>query len=805
MSKLFGIPVDSLAVVLLALAVAALGSRGRARACATASSSASVCATSAGGRGEARSSSSGSMLGTAIITAALATGDTMSQTIRSLGDRRARADRRGRRGEGSDDRSRGRHPRAHGDTLLPGELRRADRGCDSRLRARRRRRARDRRDDRRPGSRRRGRTSRGSRCSRATPRALRPFGEITSDGKTVSLADLGPGEVYPERGGRRRARRRTPATRSASSPGTDFITAPREGDRAATTGGATDDSGLLLPLSRGAAPARQAGAGRRRSSSRTAAARERREAERQVVERMQPTLSPLGLETDKTKQDALNAADQAGAAFMSFFTTFGSFSIAAGILLIFLIFVMLAAERRSELGIARAVGTRRGHLVQMFLFEGVAYDLIAAAVGAAARGRGRLRDGARHGERVRPAFDDFHISYSVKPASLVLAYTIGVLLTLAVVAFSAWRVEPDEHRHRDPRTFPTRPPEQGPRRRWLLGVAGIVLGALLAVSGVSAEDAITLGLGVSLRDPRPRAGAARARACPTGRCTPAPGSRSVSWFVLPISRWLFGDLKRELLDLRPRRADDRDRRDLDDHVQRRRPPRRGRRDAGTDQALAPVLRMSIAYPLRSLFRTGVTLAMFTLVVFTLVVGATTTGSFVTRVQQRAAPSAAASTSARPPRRRAPIVDMPAALRHCARSRSPLTSASSRASRRCRSRRTSSGPPAKPETYLVARRSTARSSRTRPTASPPGRGLRLDAPRSGSALETDRGLAVVDQYVVPRRANCGFGPAHEVPADAASTSRTRPSTPVPVTVRDPQTGKHVHADRDRRPLRHRAPS
>ena len=41
---------------------------------------------------------------------------------------------------------------------------------------------------------------------------------------------------------------------------------------------------------------------------------------------------------------------------MSLFTTFGTFSIAAGILLIFLIFVMLAAERRGELGIARAVG-----------------------------------------------------------------------------------------------------------------------------------------------------------------------------------------------------------------------------------------------------------------------------------------------------------------------------------------------------------------------------------------------------------------------------------------------------------------
>ena len=56
--------------------------------------------------------------------------------------------------------------------------------------------------------------------------------------------------------------------------------------------------------------------------------------------------------------------------FISVFTTFGSFSIAAGILLIFLIFVMLSAERRSELGIARAIGTRREHLVQMFVVRG---------------------------------------------------------------------------------------------------------------------------------------------------------------------------------------------------------------------------------------------------------------------------------------------------------------------------------------------------------------------------------------------------------------------------------------------------
>lgn len=45
---------------------------------------------------------------------------------------------------------------------------------------------------------------------------------------------------------------------------------------------------------------------------------------------------------------------------MSLFTTFGSFSIFAGTLLIFLIFVMLAAERRSELGASWAWGSLSG-------------------------------------------------------------------------------------------------------------------------------------------------------------------------------------------------------------------------------------------------------------------------------------------------------------------------------------------------------------------------------------------------------------------------------------------------------------
>ena len=155
-----------------------------------------------------------------------------------------------------------------------------------------------------------------------------------------------------------------------------------------------------------------------------------------VLERIEPAVAPLGLEAAAAKRDALDAADEAGSAFMAFFTTFGSFSIAAGVLLIFLIFVMLAAERRSELGIARAVGTRRGHLVQMFVFEGAAYDLAAALVGAV------LGAGVAYLMIIvmAEAFSaqGIDIEYAVTGRSLAIAYALGVLLTLVVVAVSAF-------------------------------------------------------------------------------------------------------------------------------------------------------------------------------------------------------------------------------------------------------------------------------------------------------------------------------------------------------------------------------
>lgn len=152
-------------------------------------------------------------------------------------------------------------------------------------------------------------------------------------------------------------------------------------------------------------------------------------------------LSPL------SKQFVVNAADIAGVAFGSMFSVFGAFSILAGILLIFLIFVMMAAERRTEMGIARAVGMQRGHLVQMFVTEGLVYDLVAALLGL---GLGLLVSYGMIGfirgvfgslsQQVTSQSIPFDLVWSAAPTSLIIAYCVGVILTFFVVTIASWQV-----------------------------------------------------------------------------------------------------------------------------------------------------------------------------------------------------------------------------------------------------------------------------------------------------------------------------------------------------------------------------
>ncbi|MEX2246595.1 MAG: FtsX-like permease family protein [Dehalococcoidia bacterium] len=196
-----------------------------------------------------------------------------------------------------------------------------------------------------------------------------------------------------------------------------------------------------------------------------------------------------------TKKNLVEQAAEVSSFMVTFFVLLGLFAIAAGMLLIFLIFVMLAAERRVEMGMIRAVGTKRRHLIQMFMSEGMAYNVLAAAVGCAL-GIAVSLVMVRIMAVLFAAFD-VSIKFHVTPRSLVVSYSLGVVLTFLTVVFSSWRISSLNI------VAAIREISDSASKRpglWSLsfGIAGCVVGALLMWLGWVTELAFPFGAGWSL-------------------------------------------------------------------------------------------------------------------------------------------------------------------------------------------------------------------------------------------------------------------------------------------------------------------
>ena len=217
--------------------------------------------------------------------------------------------------------------------------------------------------------------------------------------------------------------------------------------------------------------------------------------------------------------------------------------------------------------------------------------------------------------------------------------------------------------------------------------------------------------------------------------------------------------------------------------------------AGRIRALTPILRLSIAYPLRNRFRTGVTLAMFMLVVFTLVVGGTISGSFVRAFDNEEmfgggfdvrAGSAAIS----------PIDDPARAIATAPGLRASdfrVVSAGSYLPVQARQTGTYAS---KFADYPVRGVDAAFSRHTTYLLAAHARGY--DDP--WRALAKEPGLAIVDGFVAPRRDNWGAG---QVPPDFQLHGfylEDQVFDPVPIEVRDPQTRHDGPAEGDRRSVR-----
>ena len=218
-----------------------------------------------------------------------------------------------------------------------------------------------------------------------------------------------------------------------------------------------------------------------------------------VVERYQDhsAVSGDGLELVPVKRDVVNEANEVGSLFVSIFTTFGLFSIGVGLLLIFLIFSMLAAERKSEMGMARAVGMQRQHLVRIFTVEGAIYGIGSAIVGAVIGvGLGFVLVEAVSAI-ISQTVEGFSFNPHVQPVSFLSSFLAGGVLTFVTVFLSARRIS-RLNIVRAIRDLPE-PQIEGSRRGPLIRAAlTFILGVLVLVSAFQAAHLPFFGLGLSM-------------------------------------------------------------------------------------------------------------------------------------------------------------------------------------------------------------------------------------------------------------------------------------------------------------------
>jgi putative ABC transport system permease protein len=380
------------------------------------------------------------------------------------------------------------------------------------------------------------------------------------------------------------------------------------------------------------------------------------------------------------------------------------------------------------------------------------------------------------------ADEGLQIQFALSARSLLIAFAIGVLLTLGVVAVSAWRVSVMTIASAI-RGLPE-PAKPRRRRRVVLALVGTGLGALLIWSGTSGDAATPVMLGASLvlmsLVPLLRLAGVPERIAFTG-C----GLAVVVYLMLPW-RWtdrIFGDLSMDFSTwivagllivigtvwVIVFNAD-------------------GLLGAvmwvfGRFRGLAPVLRMSMAYPLRARFRTGTTLAMFTLVVFTLVTGSVSSGSFQRAMNVDAFGGGfqirAGTVGA------APVEDMAAAIRTAPGVvPTDITAVGSQSVLATEARQLRTGRAA--ESYPVRGLDDGFLEHTTFSLGALARGYD-SADEVWQALRDHPGLAVTDAFVAPRRDNWNFG----APPDFQLSGFVYDDgvfDAIPVEVQDEQTGR-----------------
>ena len=329
-----------------------------------------------------------------------------------------------------------------------------------------------------------------------------------------------------------------------------------------------------------------------------------------VVEdvRLSIARSHLPLRVEGVKRDDVQEAVRFGQEATELFLVMGAFAILAGVLLIVNIFVMLAEERKPEMGVTRAVGFLRRDLLTTFALEGTFYAVAAAALGAIA-GLGLGYVMVYFFDRLVP-HGDVPVTFAFQPESVLTAFVAGTALTWTTILLASWRVS----RLNIVRAIRDLPEPATPERSQQVLAVGILMaaaGAILAAWGFAADTGmgripgpplLAIGSGiVAASRGHARIGLTSAAVfnlgwilMPVGLLNEATDSVSVAFVMtgvilvasaIVIAVFNVSEILRGLL-------------------------RRASRSAGR-----PVVKTAVSYPMEKRFRTGMTVAMFALILF----------------------------------------------------------------------------------------------------------------------------------------------------------------------------------------------
>ncbi len=313
----------------------------------------------------------------------------------------------------------------------------------------------------------------------------------------------------------------------------------------------------------------------------------------------------------KAKADSVKGATEGVDRLSQVFILLSFFTIVAGVLLIVNIFVMLAEERKGEMGVARALGMRRKNLVQSFASEGLLYALLSSVVGTFT---GLLVAAIilwGFAQIFPTGFGGTGFAVNWTWSDLLTGFSIGFLITMATIAIAAFRVS-KLNIVRAIRDIPEPIPHRSTRRQVIVGSALAALGAVgtlasLATQNLILQDAgpsaLAIGLAVlTMRLTSPRivftaAGVLMLAWLLSPWKFFSTASADITLFIIVGLLLILGGLlivlfnSDTILAVATRLV-------------------RGR-------TWRPVVRTAIAYPMNKKFRTGATLASIALVMFTI--------------------------------------------------------------------------------------------------------------------------------------------------------------------------------------------